>query len=258
MNLAQNFSELFTLSALVSLLTLTVLEIVLGIDNLIFISIIAGKLPRNQQPQARKIGLSLALLMRIALLFSISWIVNLKEPFFTLMNFPVTGRSLILFAGGVFLLIKTTKEIHNKIEGEEEEEITLNAISLKKVIIQIVFIDIIFSFDSILTAVGLVSNILVMILAVIVSMLIMLAASGKVSDFINQHPTIKMLALAFLLMIGVMLILEATYEFHHLDIHALKPYMYFSMAFAFSVELLNMRARSKRAKKSHSKNKGEL
>lgn len=245
MDLAQNFQELFSVQAVVSMLTLSVLEIVLGIDNIIFIAIIAGKLPdRKSQRKARTIGLMLALLMRIALLFSITWVIGLKDPLFFVGEFGATGRDLILFSGGIFLLIKTTIEIHNKIEGHDESGININKITLNAVIMQIVFIDIIFSFDSILTAVGLVSNVLIMVAAVIVAMAIMLWFSEKVSDFINKHPTIKMLALAFLLMIGMVLILDA---FHY---HVPKQYIYVSMAFSLLVEGLNLRMRSRRAKKA--------
>ncbi len=244
MDLVQNFQDLFTWEALVSMLTLSVLEIVLGIDNIIFIAIIAGKLPdRKDQRKARAIGLTLALVMRIALLFSISWIIGLKDPLFYVGEFGATGRDLILFAGGVFLLFKTTVEIHDKIEGEGEQEVSVKKLALNAVVMQIVFIDIVFSFDSILTAVGLVSNVLIMVIAVIIAMLIMLAFSEKVSDFINKHPTIKMLALAFLLMIGMILILDA---FHF---HVPKQYIYVSMAFSLLVEALNIAMRKRRAKK---------
>jgi predicted tellurium resistance membrane protein TerC len=243
-NLAQNFQELFSVHAVISMLTLSVLEIVLGIDNIIFIAIVAGKLPeRKDQRKARTIGLSLALIMRILLLFSITFVIGLKDPLFYIVDFGVTGRDIILFGGGIFLLIKTTLEIHSKIEGEEETGISVKTIALNAIIMQIVFIDIIFSFDSILTAVGLVSNVLIMIGGVIVGMFIMLWFSEKVSDFINKHPTIKMLALAFLLMIGMVLILDA---FHF---HVPKQYIYISMAFSLLVEGLNMRMRSKRSKR---------
>ena len=244
MDLAQNFQDLFSIESLISLLTLSLLEIVLGIDNIIFIAIIAGKLPdRKEQHKARVIGLSLALIMRIALLFSISWVIGLKDPLFYIGEFGATGRDIILFAGGVFLLIKTTMEIHHKVEGHDEGEINIKKAVLNAVIMQIVFIDIVFSFDSILTAVGLVSNVLIMVVAVIIAMIIMLAFSERVSDFINKHPTIKMLALSFLLMIGMILILDA---FHF---HVPKQYIYVSMAFSLLVEALNMRMRTKRAKR---------
>ena len=244
MDLAQNFQDLFSVASLISMLTLTVLEIVLGIDNIIFIAIIASKLPqRADQRKARVAGLSLALLFRIALLFSITWVIGLKDPLFYISDFGATGRDLILFAGGVFLLYKTTIEIHNKIEGGEEQGVNVKKVALGAIVMQIVFIDIVFSFDSILTAVGLVTNVLVMVMAVIIAMLIMLAFSEKVSDFINKHPTIKMLALAFLLMIGMILILDACH------FHVPKQYIYVSMAFSLLVEGLNMRMRSQRAKK---------
>ena len=243
MNLEQNFHDLFSIASMISVVTLALLEIVLGIDNIIFISIIAGKLPRAQQPKARLIGLTLALLMRIALLFSITWIIGLKEPLFTVFNFAATGRDIILFSGGVFLLVKTTSEIHNKMEGHDEDEISVKKISFGSIVMQIVFIDIVFSFDSILTAVGIVDNVLIMVLGVIVSMIIMLIFSGKVSDFINDHPTIKMLALAFLLMIGMLLILDACHQ------EVPKAYVYSSMAFSLIVEFLNLRMKKKREAK---------
>jgi predicted tellurium resistance membrane protein TerC len=243
MHLAQDFNELFTIASLISLLTLSVLEIVLGIDNIIFISIIAGKLPRSKQGKARTIGLMLALIMRIGLLFSISWIVGLKTALFTIGDFGVTGRDLILFAGGVFLLYKTTMELHNKVEGYDDESIHIKKVSFNAIVMQIVLIDIVFSFDSILTAVGLVSNLLIMILAVIVAMLIMIMFSGKVSDFINNNPTIKVLALSFLLMIGIVLVIEAFHE--HVD----KKFIYISIAFSFFVEMMNIRMRKKTEKR---------
>ncbi len=244
MHLAQDFSQLFTVASLISLLTLSVLEIVLGIDNIIFISIIAGKLPKAKQGKARTIGLMMALIMRVALLFSISWIAQLKAPLFHIGDFGVTGRDLILFAGGVFLLYKTTVELHNKIQGYDENEMSVKKISFNAIVMQIVLIDIVFSFDSILTAVGLVSNLLIMILAVIIAMIIMILFSGKVSDFINDNPTIKVLALSFLLMIGVVLILEAFHE--HVD----KKFIYISIAFSLFVELMNIRMKRKQEKRN--------
>ncbi|AYA37513.1 TerC family protein [Hymenobacter oligotrophus] len=228
----------------VSLLTLTFMEIVLGIDNIIFISIIVNRLPPEQHQRGRTIGLMLALLFRIGLLLSISWIVGLKEPLFHVnlpwveSGFGVTGRDIILFLGGLFLIGKSTTEIHTKLQGEEEhEDGTPTYSTMSRIILQIILIDIVFSFDSILTAVGLVDNVLIMILAVIISMGVMLAFSGLVANFVNRNPTIKMLALSFLIMIGVMLVMEA----FHKEIE--KGYIYFAMFFSLVVELLNMRLR---------------
>ena len=240
MNLQQNFQELFSVHAIISMLTLSVLEIVLGIDNIIFIAIIAGKLPeRKDQRKARAAGLSLALIMRIALLFSITWVIGLRDPLITVFGFGATGRDLILFGGGIFLLVKTTSEIHNKMEGHEEAEISVKKISFSSIVMQIVLIDIVFSFDSILTAVGIVRNPLIMIMGVVISMIVMLIFSGKVSDFINDHPTIKMLALAFLLMIGMLLILDACHQ------EVPRAYVYSSMGFSLLVEFLNLRMKKK-------------
>jgi predicted tellurium resistance membrane protein TerC len=259
MHLAQDFETLFTVASMVSLLTLSILEIVLGIDNIIFISIVAGKLPKKDQKKARTIGLMLALIMRVALLFSITWVIGMKgalfhvlsaAPFFVIdlpdallssVLWSCSGRDLILLGGGIFLLYKTTIEIHGKIEGADDlQDPTLKKVVLKAAIMQIVLIDIVFSFDSILTAVGLVDNLVVMVLAVIVAMVIMLLFSEKVSNFVNDNPTIKMLALAFLLMIGMILVMDA---FHF---HVPKGYVYFSMAFSLLVESLNMRMHKKK------------
>lgn len=234
------FAYLLTADGMIGLVTLVVMEIVLGIDNIIFISILAGKLPHHQQEKARKIGLMLALLMRIALLFSISWIVGLKEPLVHILNHGFSGRDIVLFLGGLFLMAKSTSEIHAKINHEEHTGGPSAAkMTLNTAILQIIGLDIVFSFDSILTAVGLVNHILIMILAVVISMIVMLAAARSVSDFVNRHPTIKMLALAFLLMIGFMLTIEA---FHY---EVPKGYIYFAMAFSLIVELLNMRMRKR-------------
>ncbi|NEM96622.1 TerC family protein [Pontibacter burrus] len=230
----------------ISLLTLTFMEVVLGIDNIVFISIIVSRLPKEQQGKGRTIGLMLALVFRIILLLFISHIVQAKEPLFTL-NLPFTEneldvsiRDLILFAGGLFLLAKSTTEIHNKLEGEEEShEASKPTATLGKVLIQIILIDIVFSFDSILTAVGLVNHVSIMIVAVIISMVIMLIFSKAVSDFVNKRPTVKMLALSFLLMIGVMLVAES----FHVEIP--KGYIYFAMFFSLMVELLNQKLRKK-------------
>lgn len=230
--------------AWISLLTLTFLEIVLGIDNIIFISIVTNKLPVEQQPKARKLGLLLALLFRIGLLMGISIIVSFKEPLFTLLDHAVSGRDLILIIGGLFLLAKSTSEIHHKVEGGEEEESdgTKAAKSFSGIIIQIIILDLVFSFDSILTAVGLTDHIEIMIAAVIISMMIMMAFSTLISNFINQHPTLQILALAFLILIGVMLIAEG------FGAHVPKGYIYFSVAFSLLVEIVNMRMRKKKVK----------
>ncbi len=231
---------IFSVDGLIGLFTLIIMEIVLGIDNIIFISILAGKLPKNQQEKARRIGLILALGIRIILLFSISWIVGLKEPFFTIMGQGFSGRDIVLLIGGLFLMAKSTTEIHGKVTDEEDHtKKSLKKLTLNAAILQIIGLDIIFSFDSILTAVGLVDHVSIMIIAVIVSMLVMMAAAKAVSDFVNNHPTIKMLALSFLLMIGFMLTVEA---FH---VEVPKGYVYFAMAFSLLVELLNMRVRKK-------------
>ncbi|MEJ8757841.1 TerC family protein [Pontibacter sp. H259] len=230
----------------ISLLTLTFMEVVLGIDNIVFISIIVARLPKEQQGKGRTIGLMLALIFRVILLLFISTIVQAKEPLFTL-DIPFTDnplavsiRDLILFAGGLFLLAKSTTEIHNKLEGEEETHGSPKAgVTLGKILIQIILIDIVFSFDSILTAVGLVDNVLIMIIAVIISMVIMLLFAKYVSDFVNKHPTVKMLALSFLLLIGVMLVAES----FHVEIP--KGYIYFAMFFSLMVEMLNMKLRKK-------------
>ena len=244
----EQFAHLLTMSGIISLITLIVMEIVLGIDNIIFISILAGKLPKHKQAKARKIGLSLALIMRIGLLFCITWIANLKADLFTIAGFGFSGRDLVLLAGGLFLIAKSTTEIHGKIEGEDNHaDPKLKKLSLQSAIFQIILLDIVFSFDSILTAIGLVNELVTMILAVIISMLVMLAAAKTVSDFVNNHPTIKMLALAFLLMIGFMLVVEA------FDVHVPKGYIYFAMAFSLIVELLNQRVRKKSSKSRSSK-----
>ncbi|WP_404424387.1 TerC family protein [Nibricoccus sp. IMCC34717] len=225
----------------ISLLTLTALEIVLGIDNIIFISILTSKLPHEQQARARNIGLSLALLTRIALLCSISWIMQLSTPWFTIPVFdrPISGRDLILLLGGLFLVAKSVVEIHEKLEAHDETVKNVRAKAFGKVIVQILLLDIVFSLDSVITAVGMANEIAVMIAAVVIAMGVMLVFAGKISDFVNRHPTLKMLALSFLILIGMTLIGEAMG--HHIP----KGYIYFSMAFAFAVEMLNLRLRTK-------------
>ena len=246
MSLQEQINTLLTVSGLVSLLTLTLLEIVLGIDNIIFISIIAEKVKEPaQRKKARGLGLLLALLIRVALLFAISWIIKMDKDLFTVFEHGFSGKAIILLIGGVFLLAKTTSEIHEKMEqadDTEKEKRMRPSITILSVILQICFIDIVFSFDSILTAIGIIDArlILIMIIAVVISMFIMFLFSEKVSSFIEKNPTMKMLALAFLLMIGFLLILEA------FDVHVPKPYVYSAMFFAFTVELLNMRLRKKK------------
>ncbi|MEQ8908576.1 MAG: TerC family protein [Vicingaceae bacterium] len=228
--------------AWISLLTLTFLEIVLGIDNIIFISIVSDRLPKESQAKARTIGLLLAIVMRVLLLFAISWIVHLTEPILTIMDFELSFRDLILIVGGLFLLAKSTSEIHQKIEGEEEMDGSSEMVkmSVSKAIVQIVLLDIVFSFDSILTAVGLSDQILIMVMAVVIALVIMLVFAKKVSNFVNQNPTVKMLALAFLIMIGTLLILDGAH------VHVPKGYIYFSLAFSLFVEFLNQRLRKKK------------
>ena len=223
----------------IGFLTLTVLEIVLGIDNVVFISILAGKLPENQQEKARKLGLTLALVTRILLLLGISWIVGLTKPLFSIFGHPVAGKDLILGIGGLFLIAKATHEIHEKLEGEEGHASRKVAPRFASVIIQILLLDVVFSLDSVITAVGMVNRIPVMIAAVIIAVGFMLLFSGHISSFINRHPTLKMLALSFLILIGVMLVAES----FHREIP--KGYIYFAMAFSVAVEILNMNLRKK-------------
>jgi predicted tellurium resistance membrane protein TerC len=229
-----------------SILTLTFMEIVLGIDNIIFISITAGKLPAHQQARARRLGLFFALIFRILLLLSIKWIIGLTEPLFHILGYGVSGRNLILLIGGLFLLAKSTTEIHHKVEKPTKEE--LKAVSAVKstfnlVVVQIILLDIVFSFDSILTAVGLTQHVIIMIIAVVISMFIMMAFAGPVSHFINKHPTLQILALSFLILIGVTLILEGMPE--GLGVHVSKGYIYFAIFFSLAVEFLNIRFRAK-------------
>ena len=244
--------HLFTLTSLISLVTLTILEIILGVDNIIFIAIIAGKLSnKKEQRRARTIGLSLALLCRVLMLSCISWLAGSTKPLmtFTFQHHEIAPslRDLILLGGGLFLLYKTGIEIYEKIIGHEMNEQNMKALTVRSAIFQIVLIDIVFSFDSILTAVGLSRDLPIMIGAVILSMIIMLIFSEKVSDFINQHPTVKILALAFLILIGGLLVLES------LHVEVPKGYIYFALAFSLVVEWLNIKRRSIAIKAGHSK-----
>ena len=222
--------------------TLTVLEIVLGIDNIVFISILADKLPVEKQGRARIVGLGLAMLTRILLLFSLTWIIQLTAPLFAVLGEEISGRDLVLILGGLFLLAKSTHEIHGNLEGEEGETSLRSAPSFTSVLIQIALLDIVFSLDSVITAVGMVDDLWVMISAVVVAIGFMMAFSGTISGFVSRHPTIKMLALSFLILIGVTLIAEG------LNQHIPKGYIYFAMAFSVGVEMLNLRARGVRAK----------
>ena len=228
--------------ALIALLTLTILEIVLGIDNIIFISILSSKLPKEQQKKGRLLGLSLAMITRILLLFSISLIVKLTQPFFTVFDLGISGRDLILILGGLFLLAKSTMEIHSKLEGEEEHHHTKAKVSFWGVIIQILLLDIVFSLDSVITAIGMANELAVMVIAVIIAVIFMMFFSGSISDFVEKHPTIKILALSFLLLIGFSLIIEGLHQ------HIPKGYIYFAMAFSVFVEMLNLKMRKKKSK----------
>ena len=225
-----------------NLLTLTALEIVLGIDNLVFIAILAGRLPERQRDSARKVGLALALITRLALLASLSWLIGLTEPVLEVFGLALSWRDIILLVGGLFLLFKGTREIHERIEGGDEHGAAGGKhASYAATILQIMVLDIVFSLDSVITAVGMSNELWVMAAAVILAVIIMLAASGPVSGFVNRHPTVKMLALSFLLLIGTTLIIEA------LHLHIPKGYVYFAMGFSVFVELLNIRARRSKA-----------
>ena len=223
----------------ISLVTLTVLEIVLGIDNIVFLSILAGKLPANQQARARKLGLGLALITRILLLCGLAWMVKLTQPIFAILNHDVSGRDLILLAGGLFLLAKSTHEIHEKLEGEDGKITNRMAPTFASVIIQILLLDIVFSLDSVITAVGMVKQIGVMIAAVIIAMIFMFGFVNYISEFIDRHPALKVLALSFLMLIGCALVAES----FHKEIP--KGYIYFAMAFSVGVESLNIRLRAR-------------
>ena len=230
---------LFTTDALIGLLTLTALEIVLGVDNIIFISILAGKLPAEEQARARTVGLALALITRILLLLSLSWIASLTGELFSVFGRGFSGRDLILLGGGLFLVGKATYEIHEKLEAEPGHSEARVGPSFAAVIVQILLLDIVFSLDSVITAVGMVDEVSIMITAVVIAVAVMLFAAGAISNFVNQHPTVKMLALAFLILIGVNLIAEGFGQ------HIPKGYIYFSMAFSVFVEMLNLRLRTK-------------
>jgi predicted tellurium resistance membrane protein TerC len=226
-----------------SLLMLTIMEIVLGIDNVIFISIVVNRLPKQQQPQARMIGLGLALLFRLGLLSTLSYLAHLTQPFFTIMEHGVTGRDIVLLGGGLFLMAKTTREIHDNVADESGEQHLKEQTSFLSTIVQVVILDIVFSFDSVLTAIGLSNHVIVMMIAVVISLIVMLAFSGYISDFIERNPTMKMLALSFLMLIGFLLVAES---FH---VEVPKGYIYFAMSFSFGVELLNLQVRKRKVNK---------
>jgi predicted tellurium resistance membrane protein TerC len=223
----------------IALATLTLLEVVLGIDNVIFISILAGKLPVNQQQKARRLGLGLALITRIALLFSLVWIARLTKPLFAMFGHDFSGRDLILLGGGLFLIAKATHEIHEKLEGEEGHSSARVAPSFRAVIVQILLLDVVFSLDSVITAVGMAQHLWVMIAAVIIAVCIMMFSAESISGFVNRHPTVKMLALSFLLLIGMSLVAEG-FEFH-----IPKGYVYFAMGFSIFVEIMNLQLRKR-------------
>jgi predicted tellurium resistance membrane protein TerC len=231
---------LLTADGLIALVTLTVLEVVLGVDNVIFISILAGKLPAAQQDRARRVGLLAAMGMRILLLFSLAWIVRLTAPLFTVAGQEISGRDVILIGGGLFLLAKATREIHEKLEGQEGHMSARVAPSFAAVVGQIMVLDIVFSLDSVITAVGMADDLAVMVTAVIAAVGIMMLSASSISRFVNEHPTVKVLALSFLLLIGVSLVAEG------LDQHIPKGYIYFAMAFSVFVELINQRVAARR------------
>lgn len=228
--------------AWVALATLMALEIVLGIDNIIFISILVGRLPEQQRDRARKIGLSLAMASRLVLLFSLAWVMGLIEPIFTILGNEISGRDIILVLGGLFLLAKSTHEIHNSFEIEEPSKASVASASFMTILVQIAILDIIFSLDSVITAVGLVDHLSIMVIAIVASVAVMLIAAKPIGEFVDANPTIKMLALSFLILVGFTLIAEG------FDVHIPKGYVYFAMAFSFVVEMLNIKTRARKAK----------
>lgn len=236
------FAWLTNPEAWIALVTLTALEIVLGIDNIIFISILVSKLPRNKQNFARSAGLMLAMLTRLVLLFSIFWVIKLTAPWFSILGQEISGRDLILIGGGLFLLAKATHEIHGSLEGDQEDVPKLISSGVAAVLFQIAILDIVFSLDSVITAVGLAQNISIMAIAIICAVVVMLFAAKPISKFVDDHPTIKILALSFLLLVGVTLVVEG------FDVHVPKGYIYFAMAFSVGVEMLNLRMRKKQMK----------
>jgi predicted tellurium resistance membrane protein TerC len=233
------FEWIFSSEAWLALATLTALEIVLGIDNIIFISILVGRLPESKRNFARRTGIMLAMVTRLVLLFSIAWVVTLTEPLFSIFSKSISGKDIIMLGGGLFLIAKSTHEIHMSLEGAEEKKLTQAAMSLGTVLFQIAVLDLIFSLDSVITAVGLAKHISIMAIAIVVSVLIMLFAAEAIGNFVDKHPTIKMLALSFLIMVGFTLIAEG------FGVHVPKGYIYFAMIFSVAVEMLNLRVRKK-------------
>jgi predicted tellurium resistance membrane protein TerC len=244
--------DIFSTEIVVSLITLTLLEIVLGIDNVVFISIVSGKLPVAQQKNARMIGISLALIGRIVLLLGINWIIGLNNTIFSINNFAISYRDIILIAGGLFLIGKSTSEIHQRLEGKEESSRSVKKLTMKSAIIQILILDLVFSLDSIITAIGLTEHVWVIVIAIVVSLAVMLLFSKRISDFINQHPAMKILAISFLIMIGTVLVIEG------LHVHVPKGYIYVSMTFALGIELLNMRMSRKSKSKAVNVRRNEI
>jgi predicted tellurium resistance membrane protein TerC len=234
------FEWIATPEAWIALATLTALEIVLGVDNIIFISILVGRLPARQRDLARRLGLGLAMLARLGLLFSIAWVMGLTEPWFAVLGEEISGRDVILIVGGLFLLAKSTHEIHNALEGESGGHGGVAAASFGAVLAQIAVLDIVFSLDSVITAVGLVDHVSIMAIAIVLAVGVMLLAAKAIGEFVDAHPTIKMLALSFLILVGVTLMAEG------FDVHVPKGYIYFAMAFSIGVEMLNMRIRRRR------------
>ncbi len=236
------FAWITSPEAWIALGTLTALEIVLGIDNIIFISILVGRLPAAKRNLARNLGLGLAMLSRLALLFSIVWVANLTQPWFSIFGQDISGRDIILIGGGLFLLAKATHEIHNSLEGVEEEKPKLMTVKMAPVLFQIAILDIVFSLDSVITAVGLAQHISIMAIAIVLAVGVMLFAAKPIATFVDNHPTIKILALSFLILVGVTLIVEG------FDVHVPKGYIYFAMAFSVTVEMLNLRLRKRQIK----------
>jgi len=254
-----DFSIIFTPTNLAALATLLALEIVLGIDNIIFIAILTGKLPRAQQARARTTGIALAVITRILLLLSITWVMSLTEPLFIIFGEPITGRDIILLVGGLFLIYKSTNEIHDKLEGEEHSlHSNEGNATFSSVILQILLVDIIFSLDSVITAVGISGQIEIMVLAVVLAAGVMIVFAGQVSGFVERHPTMKILALSFLILVGAMLVIEGSLPAEVAHDLQLKNYAYFAMAFSFLIEVLNIRLRKATEKPVHLRNQPEL